>query len=53
MDNTGLRGEGRGGLRGDNGVEKMWWEGVQGKFKWEEGMDMFKIHCTHIQTLKE
>lgn len=34
---TGLGGEGRGGLGGDNGVEKMCWEGVQGKFKWEGG----------------
>lgn len=24
-------------LGGDNGVEKMCWEGVQGKFKWEGG----------------
>lgn len=34
---TGLGGDGGGRLAGDDGVEKMCWEGVQGKFKWEGG----------------
>lgn len=49
---AGLGGEGGGGLGGDIGVEKMCWEESRESSN-GKGVDMFKIHGTHIHILKE